>query len=93
VIGLGVVIVGLFLGRVVRPRAPRLADAFHFGASALVRALAAVVLAWGSVLMLEDRDALHIALAVLFSLGALGATATAALMLYVAVTSRTEPPT
>jgi hypothetical protein len=43
--------------------------------------------------MLEDRDALHIALAVLFSLGALGAAATAALMLYVAVTARTEPPT
>jgi hypothetical protein len=93
VIGLGVVIVGLLLGRIVRPRAPRLADVFHFGASGLVRALAAVAFAWAAVLMLEDRDALHIALAVLFSVLALGVAATAVLMLYVAVTARTEPPT
>jgi hypothetical protein len=92
-IGLGVVFVGLVAGWVLRRHAPRLAHVFHFGASALVRILAAVALVWSTARAFEDHDALHIGAAVVFCILAVGLALQSALMLYVLVSGSTEPPT
>ena len=91
-IGLVAVVGGLLLGRVLRPRQPRVAHVFQYGAHALARLLAVAVLVRSAFAVLEEPDAIYIGLAVLLLLLASYAATTAALMLYVAVTGRTEFP-
>ena len=91
-IGLGVVTIGFAAGWLLRRRTPRLAQVCHFGAAALVRILAAVVLGWAIVRLLEHPDTLHIAAAVVLFVPALWSFLSAALMSYVLVTGSGQPP-
>jgi hypothetical protein len=91
--GLGFTLAGLLLGRVLRRRAPRFADRLHFGAAALVRVVAAIALGWAAVRGLNDGDAVHVGVAVLFCIMAIGVLLTGIPVFYVAVKGREKPPT
>jgi hypothetical protein len=90
--GLAVTSVGLLGGWILRRHAPRLAHIFHFGASALLRLLGTVALGWIAAGALEHHDALHIGAAFVCSVLALFLALTTVLMLYVAVSGSTRPP-
>jgi hypothetical protein len=92
-IGLGFTLAGLLLGRVMRGRAPRFADRLHFGAVALVRVVAAMALGWGAAGGLNDGGAVHVGVAVLFCIMALGLLLTGIPVFYVAVKGREKPRT
>jgi hypothetical protein len=91
-IGLGFTLAGLLLGRVLMGRAPRFADRLHFGAAALVRVVAAMALGWGAAGG-YDGGAVHVGVAVLFCIMALGLLLTGIPVFYVAVKGREKPRT
>jgi len=89
-VAVGAVVVGWILRRI--HRVDRLAQVVGLVGAALVRVLAAIVLAWNTVWLLGHPSALHIAVAVVLVPVGLWMALSAALLLYAAVMGNGKEP-
>jgi uncharacterized membrane protein HdeD (DUF308 family) len=91
-IGVALSLGGLALAWSLRRRAPRIGRIIHLSAAVLVRVLAALAACWSAVQVLDSNNSRHIGAAALLALLALSLVLSAALLVYVLITGRPEPP-